>query len=113
MGRLSSSRSSAWEGKKPTYVSVFALMSTYEAVLHKEAAFDGQSMRRHPSQLVLTQIPSDASRLHGEQRLWLRFLRLSGGAVSLESGTVRPAGLCTDSRCLDLWRGGPRALRFR
>jgi hypothetical protein len=37
IGRFSSIRSKAWEGKNPTYVSVFALMSTYDAVLQSEA----------------------------------------------------------------------------
>ncbi len=38
MGRRSSSLSNAGDGKNPTYASVFATMSTYDAVWQSEAA---------------------------------------------------------------------------
>ena len=38
IGRFSNSLSKAGCGRYPTQVSVFALMSTYEAVLHNDAA---------------------------------------------------------------------------
>ena len=37
IGRFSRSRSSAGEGRNPTYVSVFATISTYEAIWQREA----------------------------------------------------------------------------
>ena len=38
IGLFSNKRSRACDGRNPTYVSVFAMMSTYDAVLHREAA---------------------------------------------------------------------------
>jgi len=42
MGRFSNNRSKAGCGRYPTQVSVLALMSTYEAVLHNDAVRDQQ-----------------------------------------------------------------------
>lgn len=39
IGRFSSRRSSASYGRKPTYVSVFAVMSTYDGIPHKDAMY--------------------------------------------------------------------------
>lgn len=81
IGRFSSIRSSAWEGKNPTYVSVFALMSTYDAVLQSEAVvslyleFDVNAIDKCS---VLTKVTSNPAGLDSEQKLFLCFVTSYG-----------------------------------
>lgn len=73
IGRFSSIRSRAWEGKNPTYVSVFALISTYDAVLQSEAAITLRIRCKNPGR-VLTKVTSNASWLDGKQKFLKYFV---------------------------------------
>lgn len=48
IGRFSNNLSKAGYGRYPTQVSVFALISTYEAVLHNDAAWVSERAGQKP-----------------------------------------------------------------
>lgn len=68
IGRFSTRRSSECAGRNPTYVSVFAWMSTYEGVPQRAASMQGQDKHK-PSRHNHTKITCNTSWFHSKQQL--------------------------------------------